>query len=358
MTDLTELLTAKRSEIVGRWLRRIKREHASADLSSAELRDDLPVFFDDLIDALARQAEPTASESALAASDHGEQRLRAGFDVEEVIREYDLLGDTILEVAQAEGIAVSIAQTRLLLQIVYAGCARAVSAYVRRKERDGKRESDEHLSFVAHELRNPLSSAAMALTGLRKRLAGAGGNVLDMLDRSVTRMRELVDQVLAAARFPTVELRMEQLAVRDVVAEAVQEIAPKAEHKSIGVTIDVDASLVMEGDRRLLHSIASNLIGNAVKFSRPGGTIVVNGRRDGDHVVVELRDGCGGLGEGSPEDLFQPYVQRGTDRSGLGLGLAIVKQAVDVHRGTIDVKNVPGAGCIFTVRLPAGTIFS
>jgi signal transduction histidine kinase len=114
-------------------------------------------------------------------------------------------------------------------------------------------------------------------------------------------MRELVDQVLTTARFPTVELRMERLAVRDVVAEAVEEIAPK-------------------------------------------------------HAVVQFKDGCDGLGDGSPEDLFQPYVQRGTDRSGLGLGLAIVKQAVDVHRGSIEVTNTPGSGCVFAIRLPAASV--
>ena len=62
---------------------------------------------------------------------------------------------------------------------------------------------------------------------------------------------------------------------------------------------------------------------------------------------------CGGLPDGASTELFEPFVQRGTDRSGLGLGLAIVRQAVEAHGGTVAVENLPGRGCVFTVRLPA-----
>jgi signal transduction histidine kinase len=351
MTDLAELLRAKRSEIVERWLRRIAREPNHVDLSAAELRDHLPIFFDQLVEALTDGAQAKADQSRITASQHGEQRLHAGFNVDEVVREYDLLGDTILERADAERVVVSIVQTRVLLQRLAAGRAEAVAAYVRRRDEEAQRETSEHLSFVAHELRNPLSAAALATTGLRRTLPD--GRLVDMLHRSVTRMRELVDQVLTAARFPKVQLRVERLAIRDVLAQAIEEIEPKAEHKGIRITLDVDEKLSVEGDRRLLHSVAANLIGNAVKFSAPGRRVVVRGRRDNDHAVVEFEDGCDGLPEGSPQDLFQPYVQRGKDQSGLGLGLAIVKQAVEAHGGTIEVTNVPTVGCVFRIRLPS-----
>jgi len=146
---------------------------------------------------------------------------------------------------------------------------------------------------------------------------------------------------------------MEPLAIRDLLAEAVQEVEPKAEHKTISVTLDVEDGLLVEGDRRLLHSLAANLIGNAIKFSAPGGSVVIKGKRDDGQVVIEFADGCGGLPQGSLAELFEPYVQRGADRSGLGLGLAIVRQAVEAHGGTIGVRNVGTVGCVFTVRLPA-----
>jgi len=351
MTDLAELLRAKRSEIVEAWLRRIAREPNHVDLSAAELRDHLPIFFDQVVEALTHGAQAKEDQSRIAASQHGEQRLHAGFNVDEVVREYDLLGDTILEAADAERVVVSIVQTRILLQRLAAGRVEAVAAYVRRRDEEAQRETSDHLSFVAHELRNPLNSAALATTGLRRALPD--NKLVEMLDRSVTRMRDLVEEVLTAARFPKVQLRMERLVIRDVLTQAIQEIEPKAEHKGITVTLDVDEKLIVEGDRRLLHSVAANLIGNAVKFSVPGRSVVVRCRRDNDQALVEFEDGCDGLPDGSPQDLFEPYVQRGKDRSGLGLGLAIVKQAVEAHGGTIEVTNVPTVGCVFRVRLPS-----
>jgi len=355
MTDLAELLRAKRSEIVERWLHRIGREHDGDDLPAAELRDHLPTFFDQLVNALSHRTEPERAASTAAASQHGEQRLRVGFDVDEVVREYDLLGDTILETADAAGVAVSIDQTRILLRLVNAGTAEAIAAYVGRRDEEAKREAATHLSFVAHELRNPLNAVALAMTGLRRTLLSPGGKLVEMLDRSVTRIRELVDQVLTAARFPDVELRMAPVAIRELLAEVVQEVEPKAEHKTIHVTLDVADGLAVEADRRLLHSMAANLVVNAIKFTTPAGRVVITGTLDNDQVVIEVADSCGGLPDGSPAELFEPYVQRGADRSGLGLGLAIVRQAVEAHGGTIELRNAPGTGCTFTVRLPTTT---
>ena len=352
MTDLAELLRVKRSEIVDRWLGRITREHHGAELSTAELRDHLPRFFNELLDALARREKPMQAASTGIASQHGEQRLRDGFDVDEVVREYDLLGDTILETAREAGIVCTIDEARAVLRLVNAGTAEAVAAYVGQRDRQAQRQADEHVSFVAHELRNPLNTINLALTGLRRTLLSPGGNLVEMLDRSIKRIRELVDQVLMAARFPNLELRMERLAIRDMIAEALREVEAKIEHKQISVTLDIDEGLTVEADRRLLHSVAANLIGNAIKFTAPGGILAIRSSRDGNQLRVEFEDGCGGLPDGSPEDLFQPYVQRGTDRSGLGLGLAIVKQAVEAHLGTIAVTNRPGAGCTFSIGLP------
>jgi hypothetical protein len=98
MSDLAELLGATRSAIVKRWLRRIKREHDPDDPSAAELRDYVPILFNELL-SLTHRTEPSEAASTLIASRHGEQWLRAGFDVDEVVREFDLLGDTILEAA-------------------------------------------------------------------------------------------------------------------------------------------------------------------------------------------------------------------------------------------------------------------
>lgn len=73
---------------------------------------------------------------------------------------------------------------------------------------------------------------------------------------------------------------------------------------------------------------------------------------DGDHVVIDVEDECGGLPEGKAEALFQPFKQMSSDRSGLGLGLWISRRAVEASGGTLRVRNNPGKGCTFTIELP------
>ena len=240
-----------------------------------------------------------------------------------------------------------------MIALLDGGRSEAVAAYVRRRDEQAKREADEHVSFVAHELRNALNTVTLAHTGLKRTLLNPGGRLVDMLERGVRTIRELVDQVLTAARFPHTPLRMERVAIRDIVGEVVQEVAPKADSKDIEMRVEIGGGVIVEADRRLLHSVAANLIGNAIKFTRPGGGIVVRAATDdGGVVLLDFEDGCGGLPEGETEDLFQPYVQRGKDRSGLGLGLAIVKQAIEAHAGRVELTNRPGDGCRFRVRLP------
>ena len=71
-----------------------------------------------------------------------------------------------------------------------------------------------------------------------------------------------------------------------------------------------------------------------------------------NHVVIEVEDECGGLPPGQAEELFRPFDRRGTDLTGLGLGLAISRRSVGANGGEIQVKNLPGRGCVFTIELP------
>jgi len=110
----------------------------------------------------------------------------------------------------------------------------------------------------------------------------------------------------------------------------------------------------IEVDRAAVMSALSNLLQNALKFSRPHGQVVL--RPDTTtapgRVLVEVQDECGGLPPGEVEDLFRPFEQRGEDRSGLGLGLAIARESIVVNGGEVRARNLPGKGCVFTVDLP------
>lgn len=106
-------------------------------------------------------------------------------------------------------------------------------------------------------------------------------------------------------------------------------------------------------DERLLFSALSNLLQNAMKFTKSGGHVVLRALPEEGHVLIEVEDECGGLPPGKAEELFEPYVQRSEDRRGLGLGLAITREAIHLHGGELFVRNTPGKGCVFAVRLPS-----
>ena len=116
----------------------------------------------------------------------------------------------------------------------------------------------------------------------------------------------------------------------------------------------MEAGIAIDVDRQLIAAALANLLQNAFKFSRPNGHVVL--RTDTafapGRVAIEVEDECGGLPQGSAEDLFRPFEQRSNDRSGLGLGLAIARESVETNGGLIRARNLPGKGCIFTIDLP------
>jgi signal transduction histidine kinase len=166
--QLSSLLAERRAEILKRWTQRTGREHADKDLSRGELWDHLPRFFDEVLAALRTEEVPDTIAPAASAA-HGTQRLRVGFDLAEVIREYEILTECILDEVEAVGGSISTRAFRRVQALLNAGRAEAVSAYVERRDADVAREHSQHVAFVAHELRSPLMAASMAATTCKRR---------------------------------------------------------------------------------------------------------------------------------------------------------------------------------------------
>lgn len=354
--DLPGLLASQRKEILERWMQRISREHDEKGLSRAELRDHLPTFFDQVISALAVQdshSDQEASSGGPACAAHGTQRLRVGFDLIEVVREYEILSECILEEVEAVGGTVSISAFRHLQRLVNAGRAEAISAYVERRDEEAARAHAQHIAFVAHELRNPLAPSIMALSALRKNARPEDEWALSLLMRNLTSLRDLIDQVLIADRLDgRVQLKREAVDLRLFIDEAVTAASPAAKQRQLSIVVEAAPTLPFFGDARVLRSAIVNLLGNAVKFTQEGQMITVRATHRESTVAIEIEDRCGGLPEGNPQDLFRPYLQRGENQSGFGLGLAIVQQGITAHGGRVSVVNLPGKGCVFSLVLP------
>ena len=113
-----------------------------------------------------------------------------------------------------------------------------------------------------------------------------------------------------------------------------------------------DFDVFVAVDRQVLGGALANLLGNAFKFTRPASVVSLSVRATALRVCIDVEDHCGGLPEGKAADLFRPFEQRGSDRSGLGLGLMIARRAVEANGGELRVLDLPHVGCRFTIDLP------
>jgi signal transduction histidine kinase len=137
------------------------------------------------------------------------------------------------------------------------------------------------------------------------------------------------------------------------IAEIQVGAALGARAKGCSFTVSpVEKGLAIHTDRQMLSSAVSNLLQNAFKFTRAHSHVKLRAYGLGERLLIEVEDECGGLPAGKEKDLFAPFEQHGTYRSGLGLGLSISRRAVEACGGTLAVRDMPGLGCVFTIDLP------
>jgi len=223
------------------------------------------------------------------------------------------------------------------------------------------RVKDEFLAMLGHELRNPLGAIAGAVgvlgtTGSRE---PTGERARAVIDRQVQHLSRLVDDLLDVSRLTTGKVRLDRRPVDlgDLVASAMT--AWRAAGRFARHEVSVDASPVwIAADETRVEQILENLVGNALKYTPPGGRVTVQVGPEGDTAVLRVADTGPGMPPGLGNKVFDLFVQgdRDLDRSqgGLGIGLTLVKTLVALHGGRVDVRSdglEPGA--VFTVRLPS-----
>jgi signal transduction histidine kinase/ActR/RegA family two-component response regulator len=233
--------------------------------------------------------------------------------------------------------------------------------------RDADRRKDEFLAVLAHELRNPLAPLRNSLDALRFHANGDPEveRTADMMRRQVDHMVHLVDDLLDVSRVTRgkIELRMERVRIDSIVNSAVEMCMPgiKAARHLLAVDLP-DEPLAVEGDRVRLTQIIANLLNNATKYTRPGGRISVEARRESNMVAIAVSDTGQGLSSNELPHVFELFMQAGKDNSrfaegGLGIGLTLVKALVEMHGGSAMARSEGlGKGSEFTVRLPLAEV--
>lgn len=320
----------------------------------SQLLDHLPEFIDELYAHLERPQELDDWQALIHSSRlHGRHRKESGIDIGGLVREFGIVQQVILDMAREAGLALQADELSLLAKLIVDAAAGSVDEYVNLRDRELAEQASEHFAFVAHEIRNPLQTAQLALQLLTN---GQKENdrAAQRLDRALRQLRDLVDSSLVDAKLSgTVRPHITQLSVASVIQEAIDDVAFNADKKSIDIQVDIEQDLDIEADQRLLHSILTNLLGNALKFTHDRSTVTVRACSvEGGRVRLEVQDECGGLQTSEPSKLFNPFIQLHSDSRGFGLGLGIVKQAVEAHHGCVRISDIPGDGCVFIVELP------
>jgi signal transduction histidine kinase len=348
---LHEFVTANRAEIISRTRTKVAQRSAPRP-TEEELESGVPLFLDQLVEALLRSTLSTEAISA-SATRQGGDLLRRGLTIAQVVHGYGDVCQAITELADEIKAPITIDEFHTLNRCLDDAIAEAVTEYSRLRQSSQSDDETERLGVLAHEMRNKLSAAILAFTILQDGRVGIGGNTGAVVERNLLGLRDLIDRSLAGVRIDAGLHNRLRISVADLVEEVEIDAIPLAKSFKIDLTIaPVERGLEVEADRPILAAALTNLLQNALKFSHAGGQVSMRTTGTMDRILFEVEDECGGLPPGKAEDLFSPFTQRSTDRRGIGLGLSIARRGIEANGGVIRVRNLPSKGCIFTIDLP------
>jgi signal transduction histidine kinase/ActR/RegA family two-component response regulator len=280
-----------------------------------------------------------------------------GSDSPTVARALELLGNVILIERP-----VRIPALRSAVRTALRARERQYQMRARLEEREeADQRKDEFLAVLAHELRNPLAPIRNTINILRlSSPLPPVAKLWEMMDRQVSHMVRLVDDLLEVSRITRgkIELRREALELSLIIATAVETSRPLIEAGRHELTVSLPPEpLVVDADATRLAQVFANLLNNSAKYTDPGGTISIAAAREGGEVIVAVRDSGVGIRAEALGRVFDMFVQvdGGAQRGpgGLGIGLTLARRLVEMHGGSISAASDGiGAGSVFTVRLP------
>lgn len=248
-----------------------------------------------------------------------------------------------------------------------AGAIRTTQLYeLEREERlHLERERGERLQFMnalAHELKTPLTSivasGGLLLEELKQDENSPRIRLIENMIRATNTLEARLSELLDMAKMEILGFKMtfELLDIRPLLQNKVSEFLPIVSEKGQSLTLDIPPSVPMvRADRQRLEQILLNLLTNATKFTREGGTIQLRLIKKRTELLVEVEDNGPGITKAEQERIFTPYYRIETDRQrfpGLGLGLTLSKQMVELLKGKMWVKSELGKGSTFSFSLP------
>ncbi len=228
-------------------------------------------------------------------------------------------------------------------------------------------QQEQQLAFlagVAHELRNPLSALKLSTA-----LPGRGGasltperweRTLALVGRQVERLDRMVGDLLDSTRIEAgkLDLRPEVRDARELAQEVVELYRSGDSGHVLQLSLP-ELPVLVRADPARLEQVLHNLVSNALKYSPSGSRVDVAVHREGEEVLLSVRDEGIGISEDEKRLLFAPFQRAGNAKRrapGVGLGLSVARRIVEAHGGRIEVDSTPGIGSVFSVRLPRAAV--
>jgi len=223
---------------------------------------------------------------------------------------------------------------------------------------------DKFFSIISHDLRNPLAGI-ISFSRILKRDFDmlSKEELLELasdLDTSVFRINNLLDNLLLWSRTQTgkISFKPEKLLLKEVITENFELFSPNARQKQIELVDKTESHLMVYGDTNMTDTILRNLISNALKYSHPGGKVIVSAKEKNGFIEVSVADTGIGISEQDQNKLFRSDILHSTygtkDEKGSGLGLLLCREFVQRQGGNLSIKSEINKGSVFSFTLPRG----
>ncbi len=366
LDKLAALMKRDREALLSRWREQVRQLPSAKLLDTPTLNDHVPSLLDELGAAFRSHSEETIQEALLEGSPpaHGLQRAHDGFDIEEVVAEYNILRVCIHDLADSNQLSLQGKPFQIMNRVFDGAIGMAVQTYATQRALEVQRRREEYLAFVAHDLRTPLNAISLAgrvleLTLPQAATSAEAGRMFTALRRNVQHLERLVGKVLEEnTNLKTeigIKLERRQIDLWPLVEALIHDLHPVAGTDSTRLINQVPEDLVVYADASSLKRVFQNLIANAIKYT-PRGEVVIGAWELGAEGAVECS--ISDNGAGIPGEFLEKIFDKGeTDpgnEGGTGLGLAIVKAITEAHGGKVVVESTQGIGSTFRFTLPAG----
>jgi signal transduction histidine kinase len=354
MGALGDELVGHTAEIVQKWFEAWKRSsHPHPEIQRAALEDHLALqlrTIGEQLDDLDRAEDPDSMWRTGQRIDP-EARVHQDVPIEEVVEEYRIAVGVVRAWIEERQLDVGFAELSYFFEAMFALTAESVRRYSEHEADLVARARGDYLAGIAHQLRNPIQVISLQLKMLERSARPSSAETVAALQRSLGRLKSLVDGVMRLERFKPEELPVKPRHVR--VAEFVDQVFSDNEydavHKGLRLEVATDRSLEMDVDPDLLLDALGNLVQNAVKYTSRGFVRIAT-RETPAQILFEVCDSGPGISLERQNDLFK--LVSPSKPGGVGIGLVVAARGVQAQEGTIGIQSEPGKGSRFWFRLP------